>query len=293
MQRPAIVLVSRIVPESEKLLDMGLRLGVTLAVAVLAQRLIVWLVGRAEKWMARAGRGDLHAVQRAHTLGLIFRHLGNVLVWSIAALRALDILGWDVKPILAGAGIVGVALGFGAQTLVRDLIAGFFVLAEDQFRVGDLIEVDGRTATVEAVTVRCTTLRDFNGFIHFVPNGELKTVVNRSRGWNRLSVDVPVASDEDLDRVLASCRQTVAELNAEPAWRERLLDPIEVWGLEALSGPEAQVRLVLRAQPGPDGPETARELRRRVLLALRQAGVRRVPRREIQIATLAGPGAST
>ncbi len=274
VQPAAVVLVTRLLPESEKLVDMGVRLGLCVVVAFLAQRALFHFVGRVERWMVRAGRGAPHAEQRARTLGQTFRHLCTVLVAGAAVTYGLAVLGWDVRPLLAGAGILGVALGFGAQTLVRDVIAGMFILVEDQFSVGDLIEVDGKAASVEAITVRCTTLRDFNGALHFVPNGEMRTVVNRSRGWQRLSVDVPIAADEDLGRALELCRREAASFSAEDPWKERLLEPVQVWGVEALSGLEAQLRMVLRARPGPDAPEAARELRRRVHQSLRAAGIR-------------------
>jgi small conductance mechanosensitive channel len=122
--------------------------------------------------------------------------------------------------------------------------------------------------------VRSTTLRDFNGFVHFVPNGEMKVVTNRSRGCNRTAVDVVIPAGQDLDAALDVCRRVVERMNAEPAWQERLLDPIELWGVESVSGAEAQIRMVLRARPGPDGPEAARELRRRVQRALLDARIR-------------------
>jgi small conductance mechanosensitive channel len=176
-----------------------------------------------------------------------------------------------------------VALGFGAQTLVRDVIAGFFILAEDQFSVGDLIEINGRAATVEAITLRSTTLRDFNGYVHFVPNGEMKIVTNRSRGWQRLAVDVPVATGADLDSALAACRKVTDAMNADPHWRERLMDPIDLWGIESLGPTETVIRLVLRAKPGPDAPEVSRELRRRLHAALTSAGHRYRSAREVVI----------
>src|SRR5207244_7247921 len=177
----------------------------------------------------------------------IFRRLTTTVVFAGAILQSLAVLGWNVAPLLAGAGIVGVALGFGAQTMVRDLIAGLFILAENQFLVGDVIEIDGKPAAVESLSLRSTTLRDFNGYVHFVPNGELKTVTNRSRGWTRLAVDVPVGSDQNLERALEACRRVVDAMNADPEWRPRLLDPIELWGVESLTGPEAQLRIVVRA----------------------------------------------
>ena len=284
-------LISRLIPESDTLLDMGLRIGIAVLVGLAAQRVLFLVVSRSEAWIERVGRGSLHAKQRARTIGAIFRNLLTVMVVGAVVIYSLGVLGWDVRPLLATAGIAGVALGFGAQTLVRDVIAGIFIIAEDQFGVGDLIEVNGRAATVEEVTVRCTTLRDFNGFLHFVPNGEMKVVVNRSRGWNRIAVDVPIAPDEDIDRALDVVRKAAATMSADPAWRERMLDEIQVWGVEGLSAQDLQIRLVVRAEPGPNVHETARELRRRIHRALAEAGIRSSTQREIatlEAATITG-----
>jgi moderate conductance mechanosensitive channel len=286
------ILITRLLPESETLLDMGLRIGIALVVGFGAQRVLFLLVGRGEAWIERVGRGSIHSRQRARTIGQIFRNLLTVMVVGSVAIYSLGVLGWDVRPLLATAGIAGVALGFGAQTLVRDVIAGIFIIAEDQFGVGDLIEVNGRAATVEELTVRCTTLRDFNGFLHFVPNGEMKVVVNRSRGWNRLAVDVPISPDEDIDRALEAIRKVAAAMSAEPAWRERMLDAVQVWGVEGLSAQDLQVRLVVRAEPGPNVHEAARELRRRLHRGLAEAGIRVGTPREIAITTLGPPAES-
>jgi len=276
-----------VIPTPEKLAEMGIRLGIIVAVAFLAQRIVFLGIGRGERFWVRAGEHRPQSVQRARTLGQIFRSFTTFVVAGVAFVNALAVLGWNVSPLLAGAGILGVALGFGAQTLVRDVIAGFFILTENQFGVGDVVEIDGKAATVEALSVRCTTLRDFNGFVHFVPNGEMKVVTNRSREWNRLALDVLVAADEDLDRALELCRSVVAELNADSRWNGRLLDPVEVWGVESLGGAENQIRMVVRTRPGADGPEVARELRRRVHHALVTAGVGTTTSREL---SLAGPG---
>jgi small conductance mechanosensitive channel len=283
MALPAVLLIKPVLPEPERLADIGIRLGITIAVAFGVQRLLFLLSARVEHWIVRAGRGAPEAQQRARTLGQILRSLCTAVVVVGAVIHGLSVLGWNVGPLLAGAGIVGVALGFGAQALVRDLIAGAFILAEDQFSVGDVIEFEGKAASVEALTVRSTTLRDFNGYIHFVPNGELRVVVNRSRGWTRLAVDVPVATDQSLDRALEVCGRVVDAVNADPAWRERLLDPVELWGIESLTGTEAQLRMVVRARPGGDAPEAARRLRMLAHRALVDAGLRSSVSREIAI----------
>lgn len=266
--------LSPVLPGTGKLADMGIRIALTLGFAVLAQQALRMLIRRGERWMVRAGHGGAEAEQRARTFGQILRNAGGVVVWMFAIVHSLDILGWNVAPLLAGAGILGVALGFGAQYLVRDLIAGFFILIENQFAVGDTIEVNGVAAAVEALTLRYTQLRDFNGYVHYVPNGEMKIVTNRSRGWNRIAVDVLIAADQDLEPALAVCRAVAQGMNDDPEWRRRLLEPVEVWGVESLVGQEVQVRLVLRARPGGDTQSAARELRRRLHAQLAEAQVR-------------------
>lgn len=261
-------------PEGERLLEITARIAITLLMAWLAQRGLFLLIGRLESRPLRRGDLSVHAQQRAHTLGQIVRSMVVVLVGGIAFVHILDVCGWDVKPLLAGAGILGVALGFGAQWLIRDVIAGVFILLEDQFAVGDLIEMDGRAATVEEISVRSTRLRDFNGYVHFVPNGSMKTVTNRSRGWNRLAVDVPIDPNDDAERALEACRHVAEEMNADPAWKDRLLEPVQLWGIEQLDPTYVQIRLALRARPGADTADAARELRRRVHRALTAAGVR-------------------
>jgi len=264
-------------PEGEELVAMGVRIAFALVFGFVIQRLLFLLVSRIEHWIRKLGQQSPHAKQRALTLGSMLRNLITALVVGGVVIRILAILGWNVQPLLAGAGILGVALGFGAQSLVRDVIAGVFIIVEDQFGVGDLVEFQGRIATVEDLTVRSATLRDFNGHQVFVPNGELRIVVNRSRGWSRLAVDVPVPAGQDVDRALQLCSQVADAMNAEPEWRERLLDDIDVWGVETMGPADAVIRLVVRAQPGPHAPEVAREVRRRVAQALTAAGIRTAP----------------
>src|SRR5256885_3118282 len=276
-----VKLAHPILPESDKLVDMGVSLLLTVAASFLLWQLGLIFIGRIEKWLARSAGHAEGGIQRARTLGQIFRNLLGVIIVTGALIHALDVFGWDVKPLLAGAGILGVALGFGAQTLIRDVIAGFFILVENQFSVGDLIEFGGTAASVEDLTVRCTRLRDFNGFVYFVPNGEMKIVVNRSRGWTRIAVDVPISADENIDAALATCRATVNAMNADPAWKDRILEPIDLWGIESMLGSEITVRMVIRARPGADGPQSARELKRRLIVALAAAGIRTRTSREI------------
>ena len=290
MTTPAFLLVLHLLPEPETLAETGIRLALTAVVAFLLAQFGYLLVRRLRLWMVRAGQDRVGVEQRARTVAQIFHSLVTAVAWAGAVVHALAVLGWDVKPLLAGAGIVGVALGFGAQTLVRDLIAGYFILVENQFGVGDLVDVAGRPSVVEEMTLRVTRLRGFDGCVHYVPNGEFKTVTNRSRDWSRLTVDVPVAADEDLGRALRACREAVDGLNADPAWRARLLEPAELWGVESLGGAEAQLRMAVKSGPGGDVFAASRELRRRGHEALLAAGIRAGAARELAIAPAAGPG---
>lgn len=267
-------------PGTEVAIEIAARIGLTIVAGFVLLQLLFLVVSRTEHWIRKLGHGGDQAKRRAATVGSILRNLATVLMAIGVLIHVLELLGWDVKPLLAGAGIIGVALGFGAQTMVRDVIAGIFIIAQDQYGVGDLIEVQGRIGTVEELSVRSTTIRDFNGYLLFVPNGEMRIVVNRSRGWNRLAVDVPVAAGADLDRALEVCRTTITRMNADSEWRGRLLDAIDLWGVESLGPNEAQIRMVIRAVPGGAAHETARELRRRVHAALSEAGIRTMLPRE-------------
>lgn len=277
MLLPAVIQLKSMLPEPEKLAEMGVRLAFTIAAAWLLQRALFLVVGRIERWLVRHAHDQVHAVQRARTLGYTARHLVTMVVSLAAAIHALEVLGWDVKPLLVGASILGAALGFGAQFLVRDVIAGVFILIEDQYIVGDVIELNGQTATVEAVTLRSTRMRDFQGRLMFVPNGEMKIVTNHSRGWRRVVVDLPVGPDQDLRRAIDVCQAAARELSRDPAWKERLLEPAEVLGIERIGAQEAVVRMLIRAQPGADGAEAARALRLLAHQRLMEAGLRLAP----------------
>ncbi len=273
MIHPAVILLTPVLPERERLADMGMRIGITIVVAFLIQRALFLIWNRLAALLIRAANEERAAVQRVQTLKHILRHLTTVVVSLFAVVRILEILGWDVKPLLAGAGILGVALGFGAQTLVRDWIAGFFILIENQFGVGDVVEINGRPATVELLTVRSTRLRDANGYVLYVPNGEMRIVTNRTRDWNRLMVDVPIRAGQDLDLALERCREAAARMGADPIWEHRLFEPVRVWGVERL-GADVTIRMAVRTRPGAEAAEAARELRLRVHQALAAAGIR-------------------
>jgi moderate conductance mechanosensitive channel len=254
---------------------MLVRLAITLVAAWLVQRIGFLLVRRSERWVVRSAEGEARAVQRAHTLGQSARHLVTTLVVLGAFFYGLEVLGLDLRPLLVGAGILGAGLAFGAQTLVRDHISGVFILVDDQFSVGDSVEVNGQAATVEAVNLRSTRLRDWQGRLLFVPNGEMRIVVNHSRGgWYLAVVDLPIAVNQDLGSVLDVAAGVASEVNGHPELNQLLQQPMKVMGIERLGPDGAIVRLAGRSLPGAPGFELARQARRIALARLREAGIR-------------------
>jgi moderate conductance mechanosensitive channel len=209
---------------------------------------------------------------RAHTLGRLFKNVGSVIILSIAALMALAEWGFNLAPLIAGAGILGVALGFGAQTLVADFLSGVFMLMEDQYGVGDIVDLGEASGTVEDVQLRVTKLRAVDGVVWWVRNGEVVRVGNMSQNWSRAVVDVGVAYDSDLARVREVLGDVANQLNEDPEWTDKLLETPEVWGVEALAADSVTVRVVLKTVPGQQWA-VARELRQRVHARLKAEGI--------------------
>ena len=212
------------------------------------------------------------ARKRARTISRILRQAEAVLVWSVTIMLVLGELGVDLKPILAGAGILGLAVGFGAQTLVKDVITGFFILLENQIRVGDAVTAAGFSGVVEAVNLRTTVLRDVDGRTHIIPNSAITVVTNATRDWSRALLDVGVAYKEDTDRCLEVLRATGTEIEHDPVFGKKLLGVFEYPGVQALGDSAVVLRMVAKTQPH-EGAAVQRELRRRVKKAFEAAGI--------------------
>jgi small conductance mechanosensitive channel len=189
----------------------------------------------------------------------------------------------DIVPLLSAAGIAGVALGFGAQTLVRDVIAGFFLTFEDQVRVGDVVSVNGIGGLVEAINLRTVVLRDFDGTVHIVPAGTIQTLSNKSRDFAYAVVDVTVGYEEDPDRVMALLREVGAELQADPAWQPHVGAPVEVVGVESIAQWEVTIKLRMKTAPLKQW-DVGRELRKRIRRTLEANAIKPpVPKQELTI----------
>ena len=210
--------------------------------------------------------------QRAHAVGQLLNSVLVVIVWGTASLIVMTQLGVNIAPIMASAGVVGVALGFGAQTLVKDYLSGFFMIVEDQYGVGDLVDVGEVTGRVEEVQLRITRIRDPSGVVWYVRNGEILRVANQSQGWTMASAVIPVSYDADL----AEIRQVVVEVGNDmfndPETRQRMLGRPTFAGVEAVSGEAVYVKILAKARGGQQIPLT-RELRERLKTAFDAHGV--------------------
>ena len=213
-------------------------------VIAVAQRAIRTLRERIARRM-----DDREAIKRAETLGRVFRYLVAVVVSLVAGMLVLSELGVSVAPILGAAGVAGLAVGFGAQSLVKDFFTGFFLLLENQIRQGDVIRLGNHAGLVEEITLRYVQLRDYDGNVHFVPNGQISTVVNMSRGFAQAVVDVGVGYGEDLDQVMDVMRATGAALRADVAFADRILGDLEIAGVERWADSAVMLRARFRTLP--------------------------------------------
>lgn len=219
-----------------------------------------------------AAAGSPRADARARTVSDVLGSITSAAVFTIAGLMILGELNINLGPLLAGAGVAGVALGFGAQSLVRDLLAGLFVLIEDQYGVGDVVDVGPATGTIERVTLRSTRLRDVAGTVWHVPNGEIVRAGNQSQRFSRALIDVTVANDADLavaERIVASVGAALAD---DEEWSDRLLGVPSMLGVQALDAHGTTLRLVVDTEPASQWA-VERELRRRLRDGLHEAGI--------------------
>lgn len=201
--------------------------------------------------------------QRAETIGSVLRSIASFVIFGLAFVTALAELGIALGPILASAGVAGVALGFGAQSLVRDFLSGIFMILEDQYGVGDLIDTGEAVGTVEEVSLRVTRLRDSSGMVWYVRNGEILRVGNHSQGWSTALVDVSIAYNQDIPTVLEVIRATANELAEDDAWRDRILEDPVVAGVESVTGAAVTIRVIVKCTPN-DHFAVQRELRERI-----------------------------
>lgn len=218
--------------------------------------LLAWLVLTIARRLIRLFRQHMarrsvnpEEIKRVETLSRVFRYAASVLVWVVAAMLILSELGISIAPILATAGVAGIAVGFGAQTLVKDYFSGLFLLLENQIRQGDMVAIADKAGIVEEVTLRYVRLRDYEGAVHFVPNSSITAVTNRSREYSYAVIEFGVAYKEDTDRVFEVMREVGADLRRDPAFGPRIVDELEIAGVNDWADSSVVIRCRFKSLP--------------------------------------------
>ncbi len=261
-----------LIPLTDWLVTAGLRIFLVLAGTFIFIRLIVTALKRFERVLTDKAGGSGEQEKRIRTLIGLLRKIawiGSVVVAIVIILGILDI---DIRPIITAAGIGGLALGFGAQSLVRDVISGFFMLLEDQIRVGDVVVLNGTAGEVVEMNLRTTVLRDLSGTVHIFPNGNITSVSNMTKDWSRYVIDVGVAYKEDVDYVMEVLKEIGAELSADPEFGQYILKPLEVLGVDNFGPSEIVIKVMITTVPLKQW-YVGRELRRRIKKRFDELGI--------------------
>lgn len=244
----------------------GIVIGAWVLIAV-AQRAI-----RAMRMRIASRLDDREAIQRAETLGRVTRYLAAVVVSLVAGMLVLSEMGISVAPILGAAGVAGLAVGFGAQSLVKDYFTGFFLLVEDQIRQGDVVKLGDHAGLVEQVTLRYVQLRDYDGHVHFVPNSTITSVVNMGRGHAQAVVDVGISYTSDVDAAMSLMREVGTSMRLDPVQGERILADLEIAGIERWADSAVVIRARFKVAPLAQW-DVRREMLRRLKQAFDRAGI--------------------
>jgi small conductance mechanosensitive channel len=269
-------------------LGTGLDLVAILLVALLVNRFLRMMTKLMIKTAASQSRAAQVREQQTRTLAEVLYGSGSKVVWVVALLTALAQLHINVAPALTLAGLASVAVGFGAQTLVRDVITGFYIVLEDQYVIGDTIQVGDTTGRVENLTLRRTVLRDARGALVTIANGEIRTVSNLSRDWSQAFVDISIAPDISLEKTMQALESAAAEMRGDPSWSQALVDGPRILGVQAFDRSASTVRLQVRTAPTRQD-EVSRELRRRIQIEFQRQGL---PLTNVQRVELASASAS-
>lgn len=259
---------------------------VALVARWLLHKVINRLVSRAEAGVlpTRFARGPFaepggetasrRRVQRAQTMGSLLKSIVTGVVTTVVVIMAISELGYDIAPLIASAGILGVALGFGAQSLVKDFLSGIFMIFEDQYGVGDIVNLGEASGTVEAVSLRVTRLRDVDGTVWYVRNGEILRVGNQSQNWARSVLDIAVSYKEDVSRVRRILTEVAHDLWEDENYRDKIIEEPEVWGVQSIGPDSVVVRVTLKTMPQQQWT-VSREMRERVKLRFDEEGIER------------------
>ena len=236
---------------------------VVMVVAFILVRLLKLTTGKLVKFSRLETLPTALRAQQLRTLAGVLNSVGIAVIVFLAAMQILPLLGVNMGPLLASAGVAGLAIGFGAQTLVHDVINGFFILMENQYDVGDVVRIAGVAGTVESMTLRRTTLRDDTGAVHVIPNSEIKIVSNLTRDWAQMALHISVDYRENSDRILGLLKQVGSDLRNDPQYASLLVADPQVPGIERVAGGEVDYLMLIKTRPGQQYAVSF-ELRRRI-----------------------------
>ncbi|MFO7827530.1 MAG: mechanosensitive ion channel family protein [Bacteroidales bacterium] len=263
-------MVSWIVNEGPAIIFLLILLFVTLKILYMSiGKLNKILINRATK---SESLDTQEASKRINTLLNILKGIGKILIWSIFLMIVLKKFNIDIGPILAGAGILGLAVGFGAQELVRDIISGFFILLENQVRAGDVAIINSTGGLVEKIELRTITLRDFSGVVHVIQNGKINSLANMTKEWSAIVFDIGVAYKENVDEVIKVMQEVGEKMLNDPEYKEKIKEPLEIFGLDKFDDSAIVIKARLKTNPG-DQWALGREYRKRLKIAFDEKGI--------------------
>ncbi|HVI69199.1 MAG TPA: mechanosensitive ion channel family protein [Magnetospirillaceae bacterium] len=236
-----------------------------------------FVAGVVRRTVRRKHHGDLteeDIKKRQDTLIAMFTAMLRVLIWAVAGFSIIELIfpRLDLTPVLAGASVLGVAIGFGAQTLIKDFLSGLFIILENQYRVGDVVEIDDASGTVEQITLRSTIVRDNNGSVHYIPNGNITHAINKTMGFAKINLTIEVTASTDVDALAAIINEVGSKMADEQKWKERIIDKPHFLGIDSFTTSTLDVKIVGKTYPTAQWSVTG-DLRRRLLSAFKKEGI--------------------
>lgn len=256
-------------------LSSGFRIVIIIVAAYILLRVVNKIINRLETTLAARNGEMMSALEkerRIKTITSLLKHIVFIFVFAVAGIMVLKEFGMDIGPIIAGAGIIGLAISFGSQNLVRDVISGFFMILEDQIRVGDIAQINGTAGTVEEINLRTSVIRDLEGTVHVFPNGVISQLANKSKGWSRYVIDVGVAYHENVDYVIETLKKIGEEMEKDEHFGTLILEPLDILGVDNFGDSAVVIKCMIKTQPLKQW-EVGRELRRRIKNRFDELGI--------------------
>jgi len=254
------------------LITSGAKILVIIIISFILIRIVRMIITRSKDRIVLRTEKDLEAVKRTETLTGLIEKTVRAMVLSAAFLMILQSLGINIGPLLAGAGVIGLAVGFGAQSLVKDVISGFFILIENHMNVGDVVNIAGKEGVIESINLRVTALRDYSGNVHIIPNGQIAVLTNMTKEFSRAVFEIGVAYKENVDEVMQVMKDVAADLAGDPEWKARIYGPMEMSGLDSFGESSVNIKARIETQPREQW-NVAREYKRRLKKVFDEKGI--------------------